>query len=258
MMSAAALRLRKRAGKISSLKMALLIADCPRCGAKQMTFDVTGQSYRYRRLNWQNWYEVFCVCRACRCSTVFLVGLADINRQDDFYRERGIVDFEDALNYFFHIERFIGLRDIVSTKPPEHVEGELKNAFVEGAACLSIDCPNAAATMFRLCVDLVTRPLLPDQADTSKPQPNAKQRRDLGLRLPWLFDNGFLPSNLRELATCIKEEGNDGAHVGNLTKEDSEDLLDFTIALLERLITEPKNLELAKERRTARRAPSQR
>jgi hypothetical protein len=43
-------------------------------------------------------------------------------------------------------------------------------------------------------------------------------------------------------------------HVGNLTKQDAEDLVDFTIALLERLITEPKKLELAEARRKARRS----
>jgi hypothetical protein len=35
------------------------------------------------------------------------------------------------------------------------------------------------ARMFRLCIDLVTRPLLPDPSDSSRPQPNHKQRRDL-------------------------------------------------------------------------------
>lgn len=75
------------------------------------------------------------------------------------------------------------------------------------------------------------------------------------MRLPWLFDNRILPSELRDLAGCIKEDGNDGAHAGTLTKADADDLLDFTIALLERVVTEPKRLELAKERRDARRAP---
>ena len=58
-----------------------------------------------------------------------------------------------------------------------------------------------------------------------------------------------------KLATCIREDGNDGAHAGTLTKADADDLVDFTIALLERLITEPKKLELAKERRETRRTP---
>ncbi|MGC2411606.1 MAG: DUF4145 domain-containing protein, partial [Stellaceae bacterium] len=93
---------------------------------------------------------------------------------------------------------------------------------------MSIGCNNAAATMFRLCVDLATRPLLPDAADPTNPQPNRRTRRDLGLRLTWMFDNNTLPATLRELASCIREDANDGAHVGNLIKEDAEDLLDFT------------------------------
>jgi Domain of unknown function (DUF4145) len=71
--------------------------------------------------------------------------------------------------------------------------------------------------------------------------------------LQWLFERGYLPSDLRELSTCIREDGNDGAHAGTLTKQDAEDLLDFTRALLERLYTEPQRLRLAEERRRMRR-----
>jgi hypothetical protein len=103
--------------------------------------------------------------------------------------------------------------------------------------------------MFRLAVDLLTRPMLPE-GDNG---PNAKVRRDLGLRLPWLFDNKLLPDDLRDLSHCIKEDGNDGAHQGTLTKADAEDLLDFTRELLERTVTEPMRIKLAKERRDKRR-----
>jgi hypothetical protein len=106
--------------------------------------------------------------------------------------------------------------------------------------------------MFRLSLDLATRSLLP--ADGAEGL-NAKTRRDLGLRLPWLFDNGRLPESLRELSTCVKEDGNDGAHAGNLSKEDAEDLLDFSYVLLERLFTEPTRIRDAAERRRTRRTP---
>ena len=234
--------------------MALLVADCPRCGSRQITFDVAAQAYRYQRYDWQNWYEIFCICRACNRPTVFLVGLTEYEPRDEIYTPDGLVKFPGALNPHFKIERFISLRDNVPTKPPEHLPQDIQKAFAEGAACLSIACNNAAAAMFRLCVDLATRPLLPGPEDAAKPQPNSKQRRDLGLRLGWMFDNGILPSALRELAQCVREDGNDGAHVGNLSKEDADDLLDFTTALLERLFTEPKRLALAEERRKARRA----
>jgi Domain of unknown function (DUF4145) len=66
-----------------------------------------------------------------------------------------------------------------------------------------------------------------------------------------MFDNKLIAPALRELAKCIREDANDGAHIGNLSKEDAEDLLDFTRALLERLVTEPKRLEQAETRRTS-------
>jgi hypothetical protein len=107
--------------------------------------------------------------------------------------------------------------------------------------------------MFRLCIDLATRRLLPGE-DEGAAGLNAKTRRDLGLRLPWLFDSGRLPDALRDLSLCVKEDGNDGAHQGTLTTQDATDLLDFTVVLLERMFTEPEKLRLAKERRDARRA----
>src|SRR5262245_38359493 len=103
--------------------------------------------------------------------------------------------------------------------------------------------------MFRLCVDISTRSLLPKPDQPGTTQPTAKERRDLGLRLAWLFKNHHLPPSLEELAKCIREDGNDGAHMGSLGQEDAEDLLDFTVALLERLYTEPERLRLAQERR---------
>jgi Domain of unknown function (DUF4145) len=63
----------------------------------------------------------------------------------------------------------------------------------------------------------------------------------------------MLPPELRDLAACVREDGNDGAHQGTLTKADAEDLLDFTTELLERIYTEPRRLKIAQARRDARR-----
>src|SRR5258708_38523698 len=217
--------------------MGLLVADCPRCGAKHTTFDVVAQVWLSQQYQWRDSYEIFCVCRQCHVSTTFIVEASRSEAKDKINRGDGLATYQSGLNDFFAIQRFISLRDNVSTKPPEHLSKDIENAFVEGAACLSIECHNAAATMFRLCVDLVTRPLLPEPTDSTKPQPDERQRRGLGRRLAWLFKNGFLPPELRELAKGIREDGNDGAHSGTLTKAEAHDLLDFTIALLERLIT---------------------
>jgi hypothetical protein len=240
--------------------MSLLVANCPRCGTGRVTFDVTAANTAGRRYSWQPRYEVFSVCRACHTASIFIISVSQLKRKDAkgenaFGKPEDIVRYEHGLNELFEVERFISLRDQVFLRPPQHLPEPIIAGFNEAAACLSIGCNNAAATMFRLCIDLATRPLLPDPADETKPQPNAKVRRDLGLRLNWLFENSLIQPSLRELAKCIREDANDGAHVGNLTTEDAEEVAEFTVVLLERLFTEPKQLELAEKRRIERRKP---
>lgn len=228
--------------------MAELVADCPRCGAKEMTFDLmchipTGVTY-----GWRHSCEAFCVCRACGKSTVFSLSQKDIKLEEAFGNmETATV----AVNRIAQVEGYISLKDKAGQSPPEHVPESVERVFSEGAACLAIGCWNAAGTMFRLCVDLATRGMLPTEDVSGL---NAKTRRDLGLRLPWLIENGVLPEALKELSSCIKDDGNDGAHQGTLGEDEARDILDFTRVLLERIYTEPRRLELARDRREQRRA----
>jgi hypothetical protein len=233
--------------------MALLIEDCPRCGSSTMTFDVLAELFRGERHDWVRTYEIFCVCRHCHRSTTFIISLHDYDARQKFRDHGNLVAFPDSLNRHFRVEQYVNLTHMASVAPPEHLPEEIAATFREAATCLSVGCFNAAGTMFRLCIDMATRPLLPDPQNETATQPNRRQRRDLGPRLAWLFENGSLPRELKGLAECIREDGNDGAHVGSLTKADAEDLVDFTSALLERLFTEPTRLALAEERRVARR-----
>ena len=178
----------------------------------------------------------------------------DYDGEKTFRDVSSVLKVQGALNKYFQAKRYISLKDQGAAAPPEHVPEDIAKVFREGATSLVVECWNAAGTMFRVCVDLATRPTLPDG---EVPGLTKKVRRDLGLRLPWLFDNGKLPADLRELSSAVREDGNDGAHQGTLKKEDAEDLLDFTTALLERIFTEPTRLRLAKERRLKRRAPQE-
>lgn len=231
--------------------MSMLTVDCPRCKAAKMTFDVP-IAHKYRIINWQRHYEAFAICRECRRSTVFYLTQKEqhwsfVIETDESLKDHG------QLNTMFNLGGFVSLKDTGSLPCPDHVPTAVSTAFTEGATCLAVQCWNAAGTMFRMCLDLATRPLLPEGDAVGL---NARTRRDLGLRVPWLLANGHLPRELSGLVSCIREDGNDGAHAGTLTKEDAEDLLDFTVALLERLYTEPRRLELAQERRIQRRNPS--
>jgi hypothetical protein len=225
--------------------MAELVASCPRCGARSITFDVKAFNFLKKdTYSGISEYEAFGVCRHCSRGTTF--GICGGN--DEPWSIKG-----QALNKHFEVLGFVGIKNQATVASPEYVPPEIANVFREGATCLAVECWNAAGTMFRLCVDLATRPMLPDESIAGGP--NAKIRRDLGLRLPWLFANGKLPAELHDLSTVIKDDGNDGAHKGTLTKAEAGDLLDFTMALLERLFTEPRKLELARERQQQRRSP---
>lgn len=229
--------------------MPQLVADCPRCDAAKITFDILASNIVDYRYGWQNWYEVFCVCRHCEQGTIFVLS-ERANGNWEKLHKIGLSNVEGAVNSYIDVEGFINIKDQAKQKAPAHVPNEIEAVFNEGATCLGVGCHNAAGTMFRLCVDMATRALLPAGEVAGL---NAKTRRDLGLRLPWLFEQKILPEALRELSSCIKEDGNDGAHAGTLQKEEAEDLLDFTQALLERLYTEPERLRIAKERREERR-----
>lgn len=232
--------------------MPIICADCPRCGAQKMTFDAKSMN-RLPQINfsWQQHAEIFCICRDCGRSTVFVTQQTETDFAQIFSDKDVFANFRGSLNAGMRVMGHVGIKDRATAKPPDHTPEDVAAAFREAATCMAVECWNAAGAMFRKALDLATRPLLPT-ADT--PGLNHKTRRDLGLRVPWLIQNGLLPSGLSDLAQCVREDGNDGVHAHPLTKEDALDLLDFSTALLERLYTEPERLRLAEERRNARRA----
>jgi hypothetical protein len=230
--------------------MAELVADCPRCSSKHITFDVNSASIYRQEHGWQNWYEAFSKCRHCGRSTIFVL-TERVGTDYNQVHRTGLLKMPAALNNYTDVRGFVSYKDNANVTPPQFLPPEIEAVFLEGATCLAVGCFNAAGTMFRLCVDLSTKEMLPTDEGTEGL--TWKVRRDLGLRLPWLFNAGHLPESLRDLSTCIKEDGNDGAHAGSLTVDDANDLLDFTSMLLERLYTEPERLRQAGQRRSERR-----
>jgi len=232
--------------------MSILAANCPRCGTARTTFDVKDATVVYINYNWQAVFEAACVCRTCGKYTIFVVkqkepGDGQVLGKIDFFRT-----FAGSINDYVNVDSFINIKDLGVVKSPEHLPEDIGKMFQEGSACLAVGCPNAAGAMFRTCVDMATRRLLPEGEVEGL---NGKVRRDLGLRLPWLFQHGFLAKDLENLSRCIREDGNDGVHAGTLLMEDAQDLIDFARALLERLYTEPARLKIAEARREARRQP---
>lgn len=230
--------------------MSELVTTCPRCNATNTTFDVLAATAIRTLFGWQTELEAFCVCRHCKRSTVIMLREREEKNVNKLNANGGIHGYKGSLNRYFHVDDYVSLKHHNAVAPPEHLPPAVEEVFREGANCMAIGCFNAAGTMFRLCLDMATKSFLPEANDNGL---NNKIRRNLGFRMIWLFDNDLLPRALQDLAACVKEDGNDGAHEGTLTKADAEDLLDFTEALLERLYTEPARIRLANERRAARR-----
>jgi hypothetical protein len=217
-----------------------------------MTFIVLNTVPTTIQHEWLRRYEAFSFCKHCLRTTTFVLAQTE-HKDKNFLSKNEPTDFSDALNNHFKVEGFINIKDLNRRAAPEFTEKAVAAAFDEATASMTVQAWNAAGTMFRLAIDLATRPLLPT---IFTPGLNRRTRRDLAPRLAWLFDNGQLPRELQDLSTAIREDGNDGAHAGTLEKEDVEDLLDFAVALFERMYTEPERLKRAKARRDQRRGNS--
>jgi hypothetical protein len=169
-------------------------------GAK-IAFDVRGVNVygSYRGFHNEDIlrYEAFCVCRECSQTTLFLVESCDSQTRLDDVPWQGVTFNFTKIG---KIIRAISPADLDYSEPPEHLPKHIHDAYEEGAKCLSIGCYNAAATMFRLCLDYATKGLLPEGEEG----PASKVRRSLGLRMEWLLDNKILPEALRNLRNVLK------------------------------------------------------
>ena len=196
-----------------------------------MTFDLGGAN----AIGGYCW-ESFFVCRGCGRATIFEL-------------EGGASPFEfEAIHNHLRLVGIVSVADCDARPAPEHVPDRIAAAFQEGAKCLAVGCFNAAAAMFRLAVDIATRDLLP----SDDAAPDAQTRRFLARRLKWLFENGKLPERLKDLASVVKDDGNDGAHSGTVDAETAEDLVEFTERLLTQMYTEPARIDIAKKRSAER------
>ena len=140
--------------------------------------------------------------------------------------------------------RFISIADLGTRPTPEHVPEAIGAAFQEGAKCRAVGCFNAAAAMFRLCLDLATKEKFRDDS--------AMIKRPLAARLKELFDTNKLPADLEPLTGALKDDGNDAVHDGTLGKAEADDLIELATILLKRWFEEFGTTARAVARREAR------
>ena len=229
--------------------MLIHVDNCPRCKAKKTTFDVCNIVFIDAPLSIHNviYYEVPMQCRNCRRLSIVS---AYTNDKDIARNLETLMSQKNLLNEILKVSSFITLADIQVSTPPEHLPQNVHNAFVEGAKCYAAGCYNAAGAMFRLSLDLASKSQLP--ADGSGITITPRQKNYLADRLEWLFDNNHWPASLKDMVTCIRQDGNDGAHDGELGKDEAYDIMDFSFWVLEKIYTEPERIRISQERRASR------
>ena len=240
---------------MATAQMSMLVAACPRCGQKKMTFDVL--SYVALLIPdptkktigllgvLRTEYETFCKCRDCKKSVTFLLGPKFVNPPIEQNSIGQVIN--DSFNILGVVRPHAA-----TVHCPEHVPPEIKAIFDEGAECLAVGCTNAAGAMFRKVVDIVSKGKLPEEDVPAGP--DRLTRRNLKPRLKWLFANNLLPSEIEPLAECIRKDASDAVHEHQIGPDEANDLGDLTVALLERVFTMPGRLKAAADRREARHA----
>ncbi|MDA4962650.1 DUF4145 domain-containing protein [Acinetobacter baumannii] len=240
------------------------VFDCPVCNVKHTTFDVKGWGNPVKGPNEELLFQLFSVCRACKMATCitatvneayvksFSLNLGMRSNEENPVipiMQKILTEQERDLRMFFSQFRFI---PVIPSKAlaPEHLPPDLEKIFNEASKCLAIGCFNASAAMFRLCLDIITKHIVKENESL---QPTRDDKKSIHNRLTWIFNNKILNAGLEELSRCIKDDGNDGAHDGNIGKEEADDLFDFTYELLEQVYTQPERIRLATTRRLERR-----
>ena len=96
-----------------------------------MTFDVLQAVALKRQYDWQRLYEIFCVCRNCRVSTVFFIHQRADADPKVLADHETIVTLGAAVNRWFESDGYICIKDMGAQAPPEFVLPEIANAFRE-------------------------------------------------------------------------------------------------------------------------------
>lgn len=218
--------------------MSILVKNCPRCGAQEMTFTVMGQTCT----NYQKdptafssplvTVELFCICRGCEKSVVFVATFyEDTDRK--YSQNKNLVHYDGKINDVIGSCRYIYLRDFKNHTLPDDLPNNIKKILEEALICLDLKCWNASGAMFRLCLDLATKKTLSDA--------NESAIKDLSPRINKTIELKNLSADYHDLLHNIRLDGNDAAHDGTLTQE-VYDLKDLTFQYLEDFYTRPAQL----------------
>ena len=204
---------------------AVLVYNCPHCGATQMTFTCHGSDLASadggRSYHWNTLFT----CRKCREGIVAKFAAnshADPSNcggdpRDDGYQLMAVYPSPTRL------------------EAPDHVPPDLTKDYIEGLDSLRSVKLTSAGMMFRRVLDIATKRLAPEQNDGT-----------LYNRILYLEKTGKITPELRGLADRIRLDGNEAVHEENFDETKVAQLKEFTHLFLLYTFTLPQLVAQAK------------
>lgn len=219
----------------------MMRGTCPRCEQVSTTFDVVGTAMLGSRL-----FESQLRCRSCGKSSLAQLYNTQTTSPPNSMRGQYID------NCFRFDEWVLIVPDARGC--PDHVPEEIVKLFQEGSTCEAHQLWNAAGVMYRKVLDAATRSKTPLPVEKDDSTPKWKVYKDLRLRLDWLFERNLLDTSLKDLSSCIHQDGNDAAHsTEGIGAEEAQDIGDFVTMVLSAIYTIPGQIQANIKRREERR-----
>lgn len=107
--------------------MSELVANCPRCRAQRITFDLISQQ-QLPKDDWQRRYEAFCICRRCCRSTIFILAQREYDH-GRFLDANLPASLIPSANEYFEIRGHVAQKDMAAAAPPDYLPEDLEAAF---------------------------------------------------------------------------------------------------------------------------------
>jgi hypothetical protein len=219
--------------------MPSIVTECPHCGAEKIGFPIIAERRRASIVRTPNVtrssiWDCLATCSGCEAGVLLVFGHnADVSAQ-----HQSPANCPSDPRVWGYVLNLV----LPAPKPshaPDHLPDPLPNLFLQAADALKRSSWDASGAMSRKTVDVCTKLLMKEEA---------KQYRDMKPRIDALAASGALTPQLKEWAHQVRLDGNDAVHDEDpFTKDEAEELLDFTELFLTYVYALPGRLAAKKK-----------
>jgi hypothetical protein len=216
---------------------------CPHCHTEKIAFEYCGRhlvetiaTSKERGVDYAiNRYNSFWACCLCKKIIVIEVKYNNFFPEEPFEHDFKIEDVFDVENIY---PRYMDI------KAPDYVPIDIANLFIEGKVLFYQQKWKYSGAAMRSALELSLKNLAVDV--------DYNNFISIPKRISLLLENNTINADLARWADIVRELGNEAVHGGtNPSKEDAEDILNFTKYFLIYVYTLPGMLARRKNPSTA-------